>query len=283
MRYNVTQSGYEGWADPPRRVVFPRLSPVVRWLILANVAVFLVQLYFESARRVSLSQFLGVVPRGVIERLQVWQVVTYMFLHSTSANHVIHIVVNMLFLYWFGVELERVMGRGRFLGLYLAGGVAGGVAYAVTQYLVRMENPAIGASAAVMALLVVYAFHFPNRTVYLFYCIPLAVKWFVLAVIAMDVLYSANAYGDGVAHTAHLGGALYGLLYWRLGPRLAPWLDRFGDRHRDREARRRAADEQRVDDLLVKISREGFDSLSRRERDFLTEQSRRRRERGYRS
>jgi len=283
MRYNVSQNGHSSWAAEPRGVAFPRLSPAVKWLILANVAVFLVQIYCASAHRVDLSQYLGVVPRGVIERLQVWQVVTYMFLHSTSANHLIHIVVNMLFLYWFGVELERVMGRGRFVGLYLAGGVAGGIAYAATQYVVRMESPAIGASAAVMALLVVYAFHFPNRTVYLFYCIPLAVKWFVLAAIAMDVLYSASAYGDGVAHTAHLGGALYGLLYWRLGPRLGQWFDEFGDRHRDREARRRAADEQRMDDLLAKISREGFDSLSRRERDFLTEQSRRRRERGYRS
>lgn len=276
-----------GWRDRSaagaRHVAFPRFSPAVKWLIIANVAVFLLQVYFLKAQRVDLGGYLGVVPGAVVERLHVWQLFTYMFLHSTSANHIFHILINMLFLYWFGVELERVIGRWRFLGLYLGGGVAGGMAYAATQYLTRAANPAIGASAAVMAVLVVYACHFPNRTVYLFYYIPMAVKWFVLGAIAMDLAYSVTAYADGVAHAAHLGGALYGLLSWRLGPRVAQWFDRIGDRHREREARSRAADEKRLDELLAKITREGFDSLSRRERGFLTEQSRRRRERGYRS
>jgi len=282
MRYGVAGGWRGGYGAPRARVAFPRLSPMVKWLLIATVGVFVVQMYLEHARGVSLALYLGVVPRAVIERLCVWQVFTYMFLHSTAPNHIIHIIINMLFLYWFGVELERVLGRRRFLGLYLGGGVAGGIAYAVSQYVVGMRSPAIGASAAVMAVMVVYAFHFPNRTIYLFYCIPIAVKWFALAAIAMDVLYSVTSYADGVAHTAHLGGALYGFLHWRLGPRLARYFGRFGDRRLEREARRRAADERRLDKLLAKISREGFDSLSRREREFLTEQSRRRRDRGYR-
>lgn len=283
MRYNVGQSWGGGWAGGQARVAFPRFSPAVKWLIIANAAAFVAQLYFLQAHRIRLSSFLGVVPGQVVERLKVWQLFTYMFLHSTHGNHIFHIIINMLFLYWFGTELERVLGRWRFLGLYLGGGLAGGVAYAATQYLAGARSPAIGASAAVMAILVVYAFHYPNRTVYLFFCIPLAVKWFVLGAVVLDVLYSVTAYADGVAHTAHLGGALYGLLYRRLGARLSGLFERLGDRLREREALGRLADERRLDELLGKITREGFDSLTRREREFLSEQSRRRRERGYRS
>ncbi|HUT32925.1 MAG TPA: rhomboid family intramembrane serine protease [Planctomycetota bacterium] len=283
MSYDTGRSWRGGWGAGQRRVAFPRFSPAVKWLIVGNVAVFLVQVYFEYSRGVSLASYLGVVPGAVVERLHVWQIFTYMFLHSTAGNHIFHIILNMLFLYWFGTELDRLLGRWRFLMLYVAGGVAGGIAYAGTQYLTKATNPAIGASAAVMAVLVVYACHFPNRTVYLFYYVPMAVKWFVVAAIGMDLAYSVTAYADGVAHTAHLGGALYGFLHWRLGPRLARYFEQVGDRHRERDARARATDERRLDDLLGKITREGFDSLSRRERDFLTEQSRRRRERGYRS
>ncbi|MBM4042700.1 MAG: rhomboid family intramembrane serine protease [Planctomycetes bacterium] len=284
MDYNAGHAWRDRSAGGVPRVAFPRLSPTVKWLIIANVAVFLVQAYLKySSRNLDLAQYLGVVPGKVVEGLQLWQVFTYMFLHSTAGSHFFHILINMLFLYWFGVELERVVGRRRLLGLYLGGGVAGGIAYAATQYLARATTPAIGASAAVMAVLVVYAFHFPNRTIYLFYYVPVAVKWFVLAAIGMDLAYSVTAYSDGVAHTAHLGGALYGLLHWRLGPRVARYFAEAGDRRREREARSRAADERRLDELLAKITREGFDSLSRREREFLTEQSRRRRERGYRS
>jgi membrane associated rhomboid family serine protease len=190
--------------------------------------------------------------------------------------------MNMLFLYWFGTQLERVLGRSRFLVLYLGGGVAGGLAYAATQYIFDIHIPAIGASAAVMALLVVYAIYFPNQVVLLFFFVPMAVKWFVLILIGIDLLYSMTAYADGVAHTAHLGGALFGFLYWRFSPRIAQFFARIEDHQREREAQRQADDERRMDELLDKISREGFDSLTRGEREFLTEQSRRRRERGYR-
>ena len=94
----------------------------------------------------------------------------------------------------------------------------------------------------------------------------------------IEVLYSISSQPDGVAHTAHLGGAAFGLLYWRFGTAVARFFDHVEDRQRERHVRRLNADEQRMDDLLAKISREGFGSLSRRERKFLNEQSRRRRD-----
>jgi len=282
MRYDAGHDWHDSTSGAPRGVAFPRFSPAVKWLIIVTVAMFVVQIYFRSAQKIDLSRTLGVMPRAVVERLHVWQVFTYMFLHSTDSGHIIHIVINMLFVYWFGTELDRMLGRGRFLTLYLGGGLAGGIAYAVTQYFVGMKNPAIGASAAVMAILVVYALYFPDRTVYLFFSIPMKVKWFVAGVIAIDLAYSTTAYADGVAHTAHLGGALFGLLYWRLRARVERFFDGWADRHRDRAAQSNAADEKRLDDILSKIHRDGFDSLSSREREFLVEQSRRRRDRGYR-
>lgn len=280
MRYNVGHDWQENSGGAPRGVAFPRVSPTVKWLIIVTVAVFIVQIVCLSAWRVNLSGYLGVAPREVVKYLKVWQVFTYMFLHDSG--HIVHIVINMLFVYWFGTELDRMLGRGRFLTLYLGGGLAGGIAYAVTQYIVKMGNPAIGASAAVMAIMVVYALYFPDRLLYLFFYIPMKVKWFVVGVIAIDLAYSTTAYADGVAHTAHLGGALFGLLFWRLRGRVEQFFLGWADRHRDRAAQSNAADEKRLDDILSKIHRDGFDSLSSREREFLVEQSRRRRDRGYR-
>jgi len=272
------RGGYQadGWGRGG--IAFPSVGVAVKWLIIANVVVFVVQALL--ARSVDLAAYLGVRADLVVERLWVWQIVTYMFLHS--AGHLFHIVMNMLLLYWFGTELERMMGRRRFLVLYFGGGVVGGLAYCATQYLSQVRVPAIGASAAIMAVLVVYAIHFPNRTILLFFFIPMTVKWFVAIMIGIDLLYSINTYADGVAHTAHLGGALFGYLFWRYAGAVTEVFDTLEDRQREREASRRADDERRMDEILAKITREGFDSLSRREREFLQDQSRRRRERGYR-
>ena len=262
---------------------FPRMCTTVRALLIANAAVFVVQFlayHLSSPPRVDLAEYLGIRADRVVERLWAWQVFTYMFLHSVGT--IWHIVFNMLILFMFGTEVERLYGRRRFLTLYLGGGAAGGLAYCVTQYLVGSRIPAVGASAAVMAVMVVYAIHFPNRLILLFFFIPIRVKWAVLLLVGIDLLGSIGSYADGVAHTAHLGGAAFAFLSWKLGPALAQFFARMEDRHREREAKRLVDDEQRMDDLLAKITREGFDSLTPRERKFLNEMSRRRRDRGYR-
>ncbi|MFP4055706.1 MAG: rhomboid family intramembrane serine protease [Candidatus Brocadiia bacterium] len=274
MQYHG-ERGYGGWGGG---IGFPRAGSTVKTLIIINVAIFVLQALLGG--RVRLAAYLGVRADLVVEHLWVWQVFTYMFLHSLG--HLFHIIMNMLLLYWFGTELERLLGRRRFLMLYLGGGVVGGLAYCLTQYLARSQQPAIGASAAVMALLVVYAIHFPNRTILLFFLIPMTIKWFVIMILGIDLLYSLTSYHDGVAHTAHLGGALFGFLFWRHGRAVEDFFARLQDRAHEREATQLADDEKRMDEILAKISREGFDSLTRRERQFLEDQSRKRRDRGYR-
>jgi membrane associated rhomboid family serine protease len=266
-------------SEPAGQRLLPRPHLSVHLLIYFTVAVYLVQ-FVCFVFRMNLATCLGVRADLVVERLWVWQIVTYMFLHSITPEH---ILFNMLALYWFGGEYESVFGRRRFLTLYFGGGVLGGLAYCVTQYLVGSRVPAVGASAAVMAVMVAYACHFPNRIVLFFFLIPTTIKLIVVILVAIDLLYSIGTYGDGVAHTAHLGGALFGLLYWRFCPRVAAFFDRMEDRHREHDAQRLAADERRMDELLDKISREGFDSLKPAEREFLKRQSQRRRDRGFRA
>jgi len=264
------------------RFHFPRWTPTVRRVIIATVAIFLVQFFLQAFRVVNLAAYLGVRADRVVLHAWVWTIVTYMFLHGG----VFHILFNMLALYFFGTQMEGVLGRRRFLVLYFGGGVVGGLAYVALQvftsnFFAQPCVPAIGASAAVMAVLVLCAIYFPNQLVFFFF-VPIPMKWLVTLLVAVDLLYSITAYKDGVAHIAHLGGAAFGYLFWRLSPVVKRWLDRVEDRRRERDAQRRVDDERRMDELLAKIGREGFQSLSVRERFELDAIRRRRQDRGYR-
>lgn len=264
------------------RFHFPRWTPTVRRLIIVNVAIFLVQFFLAAFHVVGLSRYFGVRADMVLLRGWLWTIVTYMFLHGD----VFHILFNMLALYFFGTQMEGLLGRKRFLVLYFGGGVVGGVAYIATQafasgFFREPCVPAIGASAAVMGVLVLCAIHFPDQLVFFFF-VPIPLKWLVTFLVAIDLLYSIAAHKDGVAHIAHLGGALFGFLFWRYGVRVTQWLDRREDRRREKRAEDLAEDEKKLDELLAKIGREGIHSLSRGERAFLDEMSKRRRDRGYR-
>jgi len=273
---------YPDGHDVGYRFHFPRWTPTVRRIIVVTAAIFLVQFFLRAFKVVDLAAYLGVRADMVLRRGWLWTIVTYMFLHGG----VFHILFNMLALYFFGTQTEQLLGRKRFLILYFGGGILGGIAYIGTQtcasgFLEQACVPAIGASAAVMAVLVLCAIHFPNQLVFFFF-VPIPLKWLVTLIVAIDLLYSIAAQRDGVAHIAHLGGALYGYLFWRFSARIAQFLDRLEDRRRERDARRSEDDERHLDELLAKIGREGIQSLTRGERAFLDEMSRRRRDRGYR-
>jgi len=274
----TTPGNYDGH----RQVTFtvPRAGSTVKLLIIVTCVTYVVQFLLYAFWEFQIQSYLGVRADRVVERFWVWQVFTYMFLHSVGSAW--HLVFNMLVVYWAGSELELLLGRRRFLTLYFGGGIAGGLAYCITQYLAGSHVPAIGASAAVMALLVVFAIHFPNRLVYVFFLVPVRVKHLVMIIIGIDLLHSMGPRFTGVAHTAHLGGALYGYLFWRFSPTIRRFFDGFEDRRRERDAQRRMEAEDRENELLDKISRDGFDSLSAREREFLLQRSRDRQDRGYR-
>lgn len=183
---------------------FGMMTPAVKNLILATVAVFLLQVL--APRLVSVYYF-GLVPALVIGKLFVWQLVTYMFLHGSFG----HIFFNMFALWMFGVELERTWGTREFVKFYFLTGVAAGISNVLWNWGDMI--PTIGASGAVYGILAAYALFFPDRYVYLYFLFPIKMKYLALILGAFEFL---SAYSqDGIAHVAHLGGMVVGFFYLR--------------------------------------------------------------------
>jgi membrane associated rhomboid family serine protease len=190
------------------------VSLAVKYLIIANVAMFLVSMAYKP-----IVYELGLIPRAVVEQYRIWQLVTYLFLHGD----IVHIVVNMLALWMFGTELERLWGTRFFLKFYAITGIGGGVvtvAYALLPWSFAHAGYAvttIGASGAIFGLLGAYALYFPERPIYIYAIFPVKAKYFVLLIAVISYLSSPG----GVSHTAHLGGLVIGYLYLK-GLRVHP-------------------------------------------------------------
>ena len=186
------------------------LTPAVKALIIANVVVFLMQ--WVLRRSAPLENVLGLTPRDAIEGLQIWQPFTYMFLHGGIG----HIFFNMLALWMFGVELERMWGTRFFAKYYTVCGVGAAATSMIVSFIPGFDYTyavtTIGASGAIFGVLLAYGLYFPNRPIYIWGIFPLPAKWMVIITGGIALLLSASG-GSGVAHTAHLGGLVVGYLY----------------------------------------------------------------------
>lgn len=179
------------------------ITPVVKNLIIINIIVFVAQQFFASTGR-QLEEY-GALWQTYTGNFKVWQLVTYMFMHAD----IFHILFNMYGLYIFGTELEGLWGSKRFLEFYMICGIAAGVA----QLLIPRGAVAIGASGAVMGVLAGFGYLFPNRPLgLLFIPIPIAAKYLISGLVLMDLFSGVSGSHDGIAHFAHLGGALTGLI-----------------------------------------------------------------------
>ena len=194
------------------------MTPAVRALIVANVAVYLVMWMVPSIDD-ALTLTFGLIPAAVLQRLWIWQVVTYMFLHGG----LFHVLFNMLALWMFGVELERMWGTRFFVQYYAVAGL-GAAATTVLLSLLPLEvgdilyrSVTIGASGAVYGLLLAYGLYFPDRPIYMYLIFPIPAKYFVLIIGAVSFFSSIGGAGGGVAHAAHLGGLVSGYLYLKTG------------------------------------------------------------------
>jgi membrane associated rhomboid family serine protease len=146
------------------------------------------------------------------EEFRPYQLFTHMFTHDDIG----HIFFNMFNLWMFGRVLESVWGSKKFLIFYLVCGVGAAVAHLAFQYFTGGETFAIGASGAVMGVMVGFAFLFPNtELMFIFFPIPIKAKWIILIMVAFDLFGGIGA-TDGIAHWAHLGGAAtgFGLVYF---------------------------------------------------------------------
>lgn len=193
------------------------LSPALKALIGANVLMFVLQLVLPGA-----TWTLGLMPAAVMEHFRIWQLGTYMFLHAG----IFHILFNMLALWMFGTELERVWGTRYFLKFYFVTGI-GAAALTVLFSLLPFElarglqhSIVIGASGAIYGLLLAYALYFPDRPIYMYLVFPIPAKYFVL-IMGVLAFYSSLADNNGVANATHLGGLLIGYLFLK-GARFRP-------------------------------------------------------------
>lgn len=202
-RYPAAQSFSYSFGPGP-------LTPAIKMLIAANVLMFVITILTGGA----IADLLGLEPQDTLAGLRIWQPVTYMFLHGGF----FHILFNMLTLWMFGTELERMWGSRFFTKYYFVCGLGA----AATQILLSFVpgsfgdqmylTTTIGASGAVYGVLLAYALYFPNRPIYMYFVFPIPVKYFVMILGGISLL-SAMGGGGGVAHTAHLGGLVAGYLY----------------------------------------------------------------------
>jgi membrane associated rhomboid family serine protease len=255
----------------------PPTSRAVKYLLVTNIAVYLLQRLYLDRYAGGYTGVLGLVPVAVLRRGFLWQLVTYMFLHGS----VIHILFNMLFLWMMGSELERHWGAREFLKYYFITGAGAGVINTLVQP--SSAIPTIGASGAIFGLIIAFALAFPDRILLLYFVIRIKAKYFAVLVGVIELLSLVFLRNAPIARFAHLGGLAVGYLYLRYGRHIGPVTKQLRTLRglaekaaEERERARRAKIKAEVDRILDKISREGIGSLTDWERQFLEHQGRRR-------
>lgn len=239
--------------------------------------------------------------------IEPWQVITYNFLHlGGGLGGFLHILFNMLWLYWLGRGYEDMHGSHKLLAVYVLGGIGGGVLSVVVYSFGAAPAFIHGASASVIGVITAVATHYPNRGIGLLFIGVIPLKYLVIGFLALDLLFGI---GSNVAVSAHFGGALSGFLFARAerrGINVAGWarlffpkrraqgrsvLGRLGGifsssgsgspsgRQKARSSREQKKssriDESEVDRILDKISEKGYDALTEEERRILYEASKR--------
>lgn len=251
--------------------MFGPLTPWVKRLIVANVAMYFVSMVFPVVPRALL-----LVPALIPERP--WSIVTYMFLHGG----LMHLFFNMLILFFFGPRLEVRLGSRKFLVLYCVSGITAAlVSIPFTPYAAI-----IGASGAIFGVQLGFALYWPRQLIYIWGVLPIEARWLVVILTVFSLAAGFSGSRDGVAHFAHLGGFLGGLLYlkwldWRSPARKfkkqaqvysAPVKDQTSAVDRWRKIPREEihpVNREELDRLLDKISAHGVSSLTPDERGFL--------------
>lgn len=256
-----------------------QITPWVRRLIIANVAVFIATLV------PGVRDYLGFQPSAALVRP--WTFITYMFVHGDFW----HLFFNMLGLFFFGPPVEERLGGKEFIKYYTICGLIGG---AVLAFIFAPNSMLIGASGAMYAVMLAFAVFWPDMPIYIWGIFPVKAKWLILAFAAASVLFMITPSGGNTAHWAHVGGFAVGFAYIKFGSKLGGPMEKISKltsrRHKLKvipgqaqtlkreEPRRRRAEEEvldEVDKVLDKISTQGMASLTPEERKLLDEVSRR--------
>ena len=184
----------------------------VKWLLIANIGIYLVDFFGSFMRGDEIFGLLKLVPAQVIHGA-IWQLVTYLFLHSLGGPG--HIFFNMLALWMFGAPIEQTWGTKRFLQYYFLCGVGAGVCVVLAN--LAFGDPyqqVIGASGAIYGLLLAYGMLFPEQEVLVAFLFPIKAKYMVMIFGGIAFVFSFQK-GSTVSNLAHLGGMIFGFIYMK--------------------------------------------------------------------
>jgi membrane associated rhomboid family serine protease len=271
-----------------------RSADVLQRLLFLNVAVFGILHLVHSLSALFLhpvldfafnASWLAVPAYLPVLAFKPWTLITYQFFHWDF----IHLLFNMLWLYWMGRIFQEYLGAPKLLATYLLGGLAGAGFYILFYNVFPIFSDglqhsfALGASASVLAVTIATATLLPDYPLHLLFFGAIRLKWIALITVFLDLISISGSNAGG--HIAHLGGACFGFVYIRqlqAGRDLSGWLQRLLYRRKGSTAMRvkyRRSDEdfivekksrqERLDEILDKINRSGYGSLSKEEQDFL--------------
>jgi membrane associated rhomboid family serine protease len=187
------------------------IPSVIFALLIANGLVFALQQFYPALMKHYFALWTTTDP---YERFELWQLLTYGFLHGD----VMHIAFNMFALWMFGSDIERLMGSQRFLIYYLVCVIGAALVQLLVAKFQGGFYPTVGASGGIFGILLAYGMSFPNRTVMLLFPpIPMKAKYFVLFYGLLELYLGISGNAPGIANFAHLGGMLFGFMllrYW---------------------------------------------------------------------
>lgn len=246
-------------------------------LLAVTIGVYVAQLLFKG-----LTDYLELRSDWYLRPWEAYRLLAYGFAH---AEHVEHIIGNMLVLGFFGRPVEQRYGRMPFLAFYLTAIVIGGLGWSLAETLDGRHSSLVGASAATTGVFLLFALNYPRAEVRLFFILPVPAWIAALLCVILDLQGAVTRSGP-IAFVAHLSGALFAWLYFRYGwsPALGlvNWLGNRPLRSRPKLRVHEPDDEddepddlgRQVDEILAKIKDHGQDSLTRSERKLLEKASR---------
>lgn len=302
---------------------FTFFPPIIKNLLIINGVVYIIQLIMQNVtvekvivgqviyaitaydkiiNWFALNPLINPIANPLAGKFEIWQLFTYQFLHGGFS----HILFNMFALWMFGMEIENEWGSKKFLIYYLMCGVGAGVFHLFLSPILGLSPaPTIGASGAIFGVMIAFALMYPDRYIFLYLFIPVKAKYLIVFLIVLEFMMVDSA-SSGVAHLAHLGGAIVGFIYimfdnsivislknsLRSGPRNTfknnssnqSWTSSFRRKEENKVQDAEFYDikedfsnitQTDIDKILDKISQSGYQNLSDREKKILFEASKR--------
>ena len=269
MRYQYTSKGYLNSLNQNQTI------SGVKLLIIINISIFL---FMEFLLLSSIDLYerlfynLSLIPNDVYPNLKIWQCITYLFLHGG----IIHLLFNMLGLWFLGYELEKLWGKKKFLIYYFITGFGAAIITIIyNSILTSSYIPIVGASGSIYGLLLAYGILFPDRILYIYGIFPVKVKNAVLFLGGIAFFYSITLHSDGISHITHLAGIIIGFIYlqyWVSEKKSKKIIKINSDQLKNDDVfETRMYRQKQMDKILDRVTEVGWYGLSDEDKEFLAD------------